>query len=247
MNKEDLIQITKKVYSLTQLFPKKEPLRCKIREVADDILGAGLAKRQEFNSLSLNEGLRVIDSFFEVAQEQNWVAAAVVLEIKREYAKISADLEQEEQAPRAAKASDVEVNEKVAVTEVLSQPTDIVQTPEEKIAAIQIAHELPLIGSSAMPIQPAPMPTTLGSVDVDTEEGDEEEGSLTDSQILRQKRIVEYLKEKGQAQVWEIQKIFPATSKRTIRRDFRFLLKQGVIDRIGERNKTYYKLKVNLS
>jgi Fic family protein len=47
--------------------------------------------------------------------------------------------------------------------------------------------------------------------------------------------------------VWEIQKIFPDISKRTIRRDFRNLLKQKLIERVGERNKTYYKMKVNLS
>jgi len=71
-------------------------------------------------------------------------------------------------------------------------------------------------------------------------------GELTDGQILRQNSIVEYLKEKGQAQVWEIQKIFPNISKRTIRRDFRSLLKQELIERVGERNRTYYKMKVNI-
>jgi len=64
---------------------------------------------------------------------------------------------------------------------------------------------------------------------------------------VRQNRIVEFLKQKGRAQVWEIQKIFPDISKRTIRRDFRSLLEQGLIERVGERNKTYYKMKVHFS
>jgi predicted HTH transcriptional regulator len=81
----------------------------------------------------------------------------------------------------------------------------------------------------------------------DEDDGNEEKEGLTEGQALRQNRIIEYLKEKGQAQVWEIQKIFPDISKRTIRRDFRSLLKQGLIERIGERNRTYYKLKVNIS
>ena len=38
MKRDELIQLTNVVYRLTLLFPKKEPLRYKIREVADDIL-----------------------------------------------------------------------------------------------------------------------------------------------------------------------------------------------------------------
>jgi len=38
MNKENLTQITNELYRLTLLFPKKEPLRYKMRELADDIL-----------------------------------------------------------------------------------------------------------------------------------------------------------------------------------------------------------------
>jgi predicted HTH transcriptional regulator len=87
---------------------------------------------------------------------------------------------------------------------------------------------------------------TKESEDADDDEEDDN-GALTESQIKRQRRIIEFLKEKGQAQVWEIQKIFPDISKRTIRRDFRSLLKQGSIERVGERNKTYYKMKVILS
>lgn len=81
------------------------------------------------------------------------------------------------------------------------------------------------------------------------EDGDGEENGtgLTSGQILRQNRILTFLKEKGGAQVWEIQKIFPNVSKRTIRRDFRSMLKQGLIERYGERNTTSYKLKINIS
>jgi predicted HTH transcriptional regulator len=59
----------------------------------------------------------------------------------------------------------------------------------------------------------------------------------------RHQKILEILKEKGQAQVWEIKKIFPEVSKRTLRRDFDYFLKQGIIERIGEKNNTSYKIK----
>jgi len=35
MDKENLINLTKKTYQLTLLFPKQEPLRRRIRETAD--------------------------------------------------------------------------------------------------------------------------------------------------------------------------------------------------------------------
>ena len=56
----------------------------------------------------------------------------------------------------------------------------------------------------------------------------------------RQKKILEILKEKGKVQVWEIKRIFPQISKRTLRRDFENLFKRGIIERMGERNETYY-------
>ena len=58
----------------------------------------------------------------------------------------------------------------------------------------------------------------------------------------RQEKILEVLREKGRAQVWEIKQIFPQVSKRTLRRDFESLFKRGIIERIGERNNTFYRL-----
>ena len=58
----------------------------------------------------------------------------------------------------------------------------------------------------------------------------------------RQKKILEFLEENGRAQVWQLKQVFPAITKRTLRRDFENLLKQGIIKRIGERNDTFYQL-----
>ena len=49
--------------------------------------------------------------------------------------------------------------------------------------------------------------------------------------------------EKDKAQVWEFKKVFPKLTKRTLRRDFEKLLGQGLVERVGERNQTFYKLK----
>jgi hypothetical protein len=65
-SREKLIELTKRVYRLTLLFPKKEPLRYKIREIADEIL-ANLLKETKNPTI---KDWEILDSFFEIAKEQ---------------------------------------------------------------------------------------------------------------------------------------------------------------------------------
>jgi len=58
----------------------------------------------------------------------------------------------------------------------------------------------------------------------------------------RQEKILEILKEKDKVQVHHVKNVFPDISKRTLRRDFESLLKQGLVERIGKRSNTFYRL-----
>lgn len=58
----------------------------------------------------------------------------------------------------------------------------------------------------------------------------------------RQQKIIEILKQKNTVQVKDIKKIFPDISKRTIRRDFDFLIKKGLVKRVGQWNNISYQL-----
>lgn len=58
----------------------------------------------------------------------------------------------------------------------------------------------------------------------------------------RQKKILDILKNKNKAQVWELQKIFPQVTKRTLRRDLDDLLQQNLVVRIGEWNTVSYQI-----
>ena len=58
----------------------------------------------------------------------------------------------------------------------------------------------------------------------------------------RQQKIMELLRHKKMAQVWELQKVFPNVTKRTLRRDLDNLLKQNLIERVGEWNAIAYRL-----
>ena len=175
MEKDFLVQLAKKIYHLTILFPKKEPLRYKMRELAIEILQK--PDEQDFETMN---------SFFEVAKAQNWVRPDDILAIQIEYANLS----RETVNPKQEKLFEIIQNKEKAKIESKFQP----------------------LGAKTL--------------------------------IERQEKILAILKEKGRAQVWEMKQIFPQVSKRTLRRDFEFLFKQGVVNRIGEKNNTYYQVKI---
>lgn len=56
-------------------------------------------------------------------------------------------------------------------------------------------------------------------------------------------QIVEILKQGKQVQVKDLKDAFPDVSKRTIRRDFEYLLSKGIVERKGDNNNTVYKLR----
>ena len=72
-----------------------------------------------------------------------------------------------------------------------------------------------------------------------TSSNNHEQGTLTD----RQRKIIEFLKRKDTAQVWELQKILPQVTKRTLRRDLDSLLQLDLVERKGEWNSVVYELK----
>ncbi len=165
MTRDFLIQLTNSIYRLTLLFPKKEPLRYKMREVADNIL----AKPGK-------QDLETLDSFFEVAKLQTWVKTADILAIQEEYAnlgQVKTQKDMKEASPLSLDPRTLEVR---------------------------------------------PMPE-------------------------RQEKILAFLRENGRAQIWQIKQVFPEVTKRTLRRDFDHLLQEKLVERIGERNDTFYQVK----
>lgn len=180
MEKDYLLQITNEVYRLTLLFPKKEPLRYKMREVADEIL-AGLVAANYQSSKIVLQKLDVLNSFFELAKSQNWTKTEEALQVQGGYIKLRELLE------------------------------------KDKSEEIKDEAEIGMEVEAEREAQPFSMNE-------------------------REQRILEVLRERGRAQVWEIKKIFPDVSKRTLRRDFGQLLREGIIVRIGERNETFYQL-----
>ncbi len=231
MDKNFLIQLTTNLYRLTLLFPKKEPLRYKIRELADEILANFLritnqyeytnksSKKTETGSLQILEDLKILDSFFEVAKVQNWVSSAETLKLQQEYSKLKENLKTQANFNRSlVPATQVrDVTKQGLVTLSPRAEGDCERSPKAIFAERRVVKE---DKSSSSPFVAAWLNE-------------------------RQKKILEILKEREKAQVWEIKKIFPEVTKRTLRRDFEQLLKQGFIERIGEKNDTFYQVKSN--
>lgn len=193
MEKKELIELTLKLYKMTLLFPKKEPLRYKIREVSTRILESFISEEE------VKKDIEVMDGYLEVTKWQNWVPFFDVLNIKNEYDKIKDSFEEPEIIKETIKFEPIiELKEEAREEEI-----EEVEEIQEELAFIE--------------------------KDLD---------NLND----RKKKILDILKEKEMVQVWEINKILPDVSKRTLRRDFEQLLKDGYVQRIGETNKTFYKL-----
>lgn len=60
---------------------------------------------------------------------------------------------------------------------------------------------------------------------------------------VRAHKILELLKNKEKTQVWELQKVLPEVTKRTLRRDLDELLTLNLIERKGEWNNVFYQYK----
>ncbi len=67
-------------------------------------------------------------------------------------------------------------------------------------------------------------------------------GSNWDLGKKRCGEIIEILKQRKTAQVKDLKDVFPTVSKRTLRRDFEYLLEKGVVERVGDNNNTLYQL-----
>lgn len=283
MDKNTLTTLAKEVYRLTVLFPTREPLRYKMREIADDIIAQFVMEENDYLG-DVRRLLEVVDSYFQIASAQDWVSPARIDELKNDYLQAGRELdeiklpreifsqatvEQEKAEAGGAKAGAdkgfvlVDQESKTEIIFPLSKslmepvPAEMpLVAPEPAPVASNSNGNEPRVGGAMKETIPAVASISEAGREVkspaqDEEESDEDDdddrGGLTDGQIARQNRIAEFLKENGRAQVWEILKIFPNISKRTIRRDFRSMLKQGLIEVTGERNTTAYKLKINIS
>jgi len=195
MDKDYLVKLTLALYRVTELFPAGEPLKFLIREKACQILADSFLIFSE-NPINLKEAeknkvrgeilknIEVLNIYFKVAGNQEWVGKANFFVLEREYSKIEEEIKKK-------------FSEKEKETFKSTPEKNFLQLPFENL------------------------------------------------RNERCKRILEILRQKEKAQIWEFKEIFPQVSKRTLRRDFEYLLAKGLVERIGDGKWTYYRLKQN--
>lgn len=192
--------MTNSLYRLAQLFPKKEPLRYKMRGVAIDILDKVLRITNKYEHTNMNDeegdlraevlnDIGIMQAFLTIAKEQSWVKTEEVLSVSKEYDILKQELE------NSNKNNDSNEGDQQA-------PIFQALTADQPVIDFESSHK----------------------------------------NRQRQEKILSVLKEKGKVQVWELKQIMPGVSKRTLRRDFEYMLNQGMVERVGEKNQTFYRI-----
>lgn len=130
MNKKDFIQLTLDLYNLTGRFPNKEPLRYRVRDMADDILsdllllisnpGPALTEKKKIKNRLIDK-IKVVEDLFEVARPQDWVSPDDIEEMKQEYSRIK----------HAVEAVDTSEAKSKPKTEETDNPTEKVVDEED--------------------------------------------------------------------------------------------------------------------
>ncbi len=100
MDKPYFIELTGRLYRLTFLFPSKEPLRHKIREIGDEILSnlvlileGEMAKRKE-SAFCVERDIEIMDALLELAKSQRWVDSETITKVQEKYREIKLEVEE---------------------------------------------------------------------------------------------------------------------------------------------------------
>jgi len=215
MQKEEIVEFANKIYKLTLFFPKKEPLRYKTREAVDEVLKNILIWQVVSSSNPVK--------FLSVSQSQK---EEIIFEVEKNLEILKAYFEIAKWQNWASYFDILKIEEKC--DKIKSDFEKQIEFLEDK----ERDSEIKIKESSRFQ---------------ENEAGLNSAAKKTEEDLLninsRQKEILNFLKEKGSAQVWQIKRILPQVSKRTLRRDFEHLLEKKIIERVGEKNNTFYQLK----
>ncbi len=127
MDKEYFTNLTNDLYRLTLLFPKKEPLRYKMRELADNVLGSlmmileGDEKNYEEHISEIKRNIAPLDGFFDVAKKQNWLSENDVSDIQERYGIIKEEIEKFEKESLNQEKEEIREEKTVEPTLVLAE------------------------------------------------------------------------------------------------------------------------------
>lgn len=224
MNRNFFVRLAFAVHRVADALPQEEQIAEEIREAASTILAdlivfvdkevVKIEKKRDI-LLRLKKQIELLVGYLDRAKEEDWVNPENFSLLKEEYGNIQEFLEIFEGISFS--------EEKIVLDSEVEDRGSREQgkeSPKESIRGSDNEAEVPL------PVSTIP-------------------SKVPDKSVLtqRQKRIIDFLRTKQDAQVWELQKILPEVTKRTLRRDLDELLQKNLVERKGEWNAVAYELK----
>lgn len=227
---EKFIKVTNAAYKVLEFFPEADPLKYRAKDKALVIMenlafisgtdarldqsGQGSSSLQRDKvKTQISEDIDILLGYLWIGKVQGWLSPVNHLIISNEYEKIKKDLHQ-----LAGIAPYKEMTKKLPE---IDKEINFVESLFAKTSASQLEEKEPA-PSASNPDRQSPPPHEA---------------------TARQGKIIEFLEKNEKAQVMDLQKILPDITKRTIRRDLDELLESGKIDRFGEFNQVFYKIK----
>lgn len=212
MERENFIKLTSGLYKVTELFPEKEPLVFFIKEKAIAILADSILL-SACNPIALTKEQK--EKVFEGIMGN--------IEILKGYFELAKSQKWVNEANFLVLEREYEKIKKELKEESLKDEL----LNNELLKDESFKKETP---TKVQEKKPSPV-LLMGSPQI-------RNGPLK----KRHRKILEVLKVKATAQVRDLEEVFPGVTKRTLRRDFRYLLSQGLVKRMGDGNTTLYKL-----
>lgn len=196
MDKQFFIELTNDLYRLTILFPDEEPIRIKMRSLADDILSdlitilEGPSDEKLEAAKKIEKNIGIMEGMLEIAQDQKWVKENDFKEVKENYQEIKEEIQEFNKMQKSKKET------KKPLANNVERKTS--NPPKQNVTSLN----------------------------------------------ERQKNILEMLEKNAKVQVQDVtDNLDEEVTKRTIRRDFKRLVKMGFAVKRGKANMTHYRLK----
>jgi DNA-binding transcriptional ArsR family regulator len=228
MDKKFFIELTNDLYRLTILFPEEEPLRVRVRGLADDILTdlitilEGSSEEKIEAAKTVERKIGIMEGMLDIAKDQKWVKNEDFEEVEKKYKEIKEEITKFNKLQKKKKKDQKPLPNQQKETKPEVKKETIKEKEEKKEEKTKKKQEEDKKESG---INKNPVKNII-------------------SLNKRQKEILEILENKNKVQVQDvIDNLSSDITKRTIRRDFKKLIKLGMAIQKGKANMTYYKLK----
>ncbi len=235
MDKKFFIELTNDLYRLTILFPEEEPIRIRIRGLADDILTdlitilEGSSEEKIEAAKTVERKIGIMEGMLDIAKDQKWVKNEEFKEVEESYKQIKEEISKFNELQKKKKK-----NQKPLSSKKTSQNESDKQKDKKEVNKKEKRRtEKESKSGKSKPKENKTKP-----------ESNENPIKNIISLNKRQKKILEMLESKNKVQVQDvIDNLTSKVTKRTIRRDFKKLMDLGFADQKGKANMTYYTIK----